>query len=61
MNPPNQVLGLSAGEAGGSAEILLSTALQAAREAGADARLVRLVDLDLDDDTDLWWLWERLV
>lgn len=63
MNPPPRVLGLSAGAAGGSAEILLNSALAAARDAGAEVQLVRLVDLRLDgdDDFDLWWLWERLV
>jgi multimeric flavodoxin WrbA len=61
-----RMLGLSAGAAGGSAEILLATALDAARTAGADVQLVRLLDLDLPvepggADTDLWWLWDRLV
>jgi multimeric flavodoxin WrbA len=61
MNPPHRVLGLSAGNAEGSAEILLSSALDAARRAGAAVQLVRLTDLDLDGDADLDWLWERLV
>jgi multimeric flavodoxin WrbA len=58
------VLGLSAGASGGSAEILLTAALRAARAAGTRAELVRLNDLDLpatDDPGDVWWLWERLV
>jgi multimeric flavodoxin WrbA len=55
------ILGLSAGAADGSAEILLSTALDSARTAGAGVHLVRLVDLRLEADDDLWWLWERLV
>jgi multimeric flavodoxin WrbA len=55
------ILGLSAGAADGSAEILLSIALDAARTAGAGVHLVRLVDLRLEADDDLWWLWERLV
>jgi multimeric flavodoxin WrbA len=61
MNPPPWVLGLSAGEPGGSAEILLSSALAAVRDAGVQVQLVRLADLRLDEDSDLWWLWERLV
>ncbi|HEX9999713.1 MAG TPA: NAD(P)H-dependent oxidoreductase [Actinoplanes sp.] len=62
-----KVLGLSAGAAGGNAEILLATALDAARSsAGAEIELVRLLDLHIPveaggDDADLWWLWERLV
>jgi multimeric flavodoxin WrbA len=60
------LLGLSAGAAGGSAEILLDVALDAARTAGAVVRKVRLIDLRIPaeagaDDQDLWWLWERLV
>jgi multimeric flavodoxin WrbA len=61
-----QLLGLSAGAADGSAEILLDVALDAARTAGASVRKVRLVDLVIPaeagaDDADLWWLWDRLV
>jgi multimeric flavodoxin WrbA len=58
-----RVLGLNAGAAAGSAEILLSSALDAARRTGAEVQLVRLADLELDgaDESDLWWLWERLV
>jgi multimeric flavodoxin WrbA len=50
-----RTLGLGCGRPGGSAEILLTAALRAA----GDAQLVRLTDLDTDDD--LWWLWELLV
>ena len=61
-----QLLGLSAGAAEGSAEILLDLALDAARRAGARVRKVRLIDLRIPaeagaDDTELWWLWDRLV
>ncbi|GIM88291.1 flavodoxin family protein [Paractinoplanes toevensis] len=55
----SRVLGLSAGNAGGSAEIVLCTALGAIGGAGAD--LVRLADLDLTSAGDLDWLWEKLV
>lgn len=62
MNTPPRVLGLSAGAAGGSAEILLSSALDAVRATGAAVQLVRLDELRLDgDDDDLPWLWELLV
>jgi len=50
-----KTLGLGCGQPGGSAEILLTAALRAA----GDAQLVRLTDLNTDDD--LWWLWELLV
>jgi multimeric flavodoxin WrbA len=62
-----RVLGIGAGAAGGSAEIVLNVALQAAQDEGADVELVRLDDLSLpsgpDPKTpdDLWWLWERLM
>jgi multimeric flavodoxin WrbA len=57
-----EILGLSAGATDGSAEILLATALETARRAGAGVHLVRLADLRLPleeggDDADLWWLW----
>lgn len=58
MNP-SRVLGLSAGNPGGSAEILLGIALAECRNAGADVELVRLADVDLDRDEG--WLWDRLV
>lgn len=54
-----KVLGLGAGAAGGSAEILLRGALGAIPD--ADITLVRLTDLDLGRPDDLDWLWERLV
>jgi multimeric flavodoxin WrbA len=60
------VLGLSAGNNGGSAEILLKEALKAAEESGAAVSLVRIDDLDLSlgpnsgvDDAD--WFWDRLM
>src|SRR5665213_2467700 len=62
-----RLLGLGAGTPGGSAEIVLDVALQAAENEGADVELVRLDDLSLpsgpDPKTpdDLWWLWERLM
>ena len=66
-----RVLGLSAGNPGGSAEILLKVALGAAADAGAGVALVRLDDLRLpvrpvapggpaaDDDGP--WLWDQLM
>jgi len=54
----SKVLGLSAGAAGGSAEIVLRLALAAGE---AEAELVRLTDLDLTAPGDLDWLWEKLV
>jgi multimeric flavodoxin WrbA len=53
------ILGLSAGNPGGSAEIVLCTALGAVT--GADVELVRLTDLDLTAPADLDWLWDKLV
>lgn len=60
------VLGLSAGNAGGSAEIVLKASLRAAEDVGADVSLVRIDDLDLSlgpaagkDDAD--WFWDRLM
>jgi multimeric flavodoxin WrbA len=53
-----RVLGLSAGEPDGSAEILLKAALRAA-EAHGSVELVRVADLRLPEDA--WWFWERLV
>jgi multimeric flavodoxin WrbA len=62
------VLGLSCGQAHGSAEILLKAALRAAGEEGAGVQLVRLDELRLPsggaegaEPDDAWWLWERLV
>lgn len=67
-----RVLGLSAGNPDGSAEILLKLALQAAEAEGASVALVRLLDLELptrpvgpvgsasrDDDGE--WLWDELM
>ena len=66
-----RVLGLSAGNPDGSAEILLKLALQAAETEGAEAALVRLHDLSLPtrpvapgeaaavDDGP--WLWDQLM
>jgi len=67
-----RVLGLSAGNADGSAEILLKLALQAAEVEGAEAALVRLRDLGLPTrpvdpqgvdagDDDGPWLWDQLM
>ena len=61
-----RLLGLSAGNPGGSVEIVLKQALQSAATAGADVELVRLDDLDLETSDapvpdDAWWLWERLM
>src|SRR4051794_22598728 len=65
------VLGLSCGNPGGSAEILLTLALRAAHDAGADAALVRLDDLDLPTrpvspgqpagEDDGPWLWDQVM
>jgi multimeric flavodoxin WrbA len=65
--PRRRVLGLGCGRPGGSAELLLVSALRAAATEGADVELVRLDDLALPsgpdqhgpDDAD--WYWERLV
>ena len=66
-----KLLGLSAGNPDGSAEILLNAALGAAIETGAEVALVRLADLHLplrpvtpgqppaDDDGP--WLWDQLM
>ncbi len=63
---PKHVLGLSAGNPGGSAEILLKEALRGAEAAGARVAMVRISDLDLSvgpnavrDDAD--WFWDRLM
>lgn len=61
------ILGLSAGAPGGSAEILLKEALQAARSDDVVVELIRLDELrygtgaDRSPDDDLAWLWERLL
>ncbi len=66
-----RVLGLSAGNADGSAEILLKLALQAAETEGAEVALVRVDELTLprrpvgpgDSATadDGPWLWDQLM
>jgi multimeric flavodoxin WrbA len=66
-----RVLGLGAGNPGGSAEILLSIALAAAADEGADVDLVRLDELtlptrpvgpaDTDAADDGGWLWDRVM
>jgi len=66
-----RVLGLSAGNPDGSAEILLKLALQAAEAEGAEVALVRLHDLKLPtrpagpgeslDGDDGPWLWDQLM
>ena len=63
-----RVLGLGCGQPHGSAEILLTAALRAAADEGADVGLVRLDGLRLpsgaaegSEPDDAWWLWERLV
>ncbi|HTX11682.1 MAG TPA: NAD(P)H-dependent oxidoreductase [Solirubrobacteraceae bacterium] len=66
-----RVLGLSAGNPDGSAEILLKLALQAAEAEGADVALVRLHDLalptrplgpgDSPEGDDGAWLWDQLM
>jgi multimeric flavodoxin WrbA len=69
-----RVLGLSCGSVGGSPELLLRRALQAAVDDGAEVELVRLVDLRLPSTgtgvggsldpvggDDAGWFWERLI
>lgn len=66
-----RVLGVSAGNPDGSAEILLKVALGSAAEAGAGVALVRLDDLSLPlrpvapgqptGDDDGPWLWDQLM
>lgn len=66
-----RVLGLSAGNPDGSAEILLKVALRAAEADGADVSLVRLDDLTLPTrpvgpgagatDDDGAWLWDQVM
>ncbi len=65
------VLGLSAGNTGGSAEILLKQALKSAEECGATVKLVRVDDLTLtvgpdataasDSADDGDWFWNELM
>jgi multimeric flavodoxin WrbA len=62
-----RLLGLGCGQLGGSAEIALKAALQAAEEAGAEVELVRLEELhlpsgpDAPEPDDAWWFWDKLV
>jgi multimeric flavodoxin WrbA len=62
-----RLIGLSAGNPGGSTEIVLKEALRAAEAEGATVELVRLADLDLGHGDpgqitdDAWWFWERLM
>jgi multimeric flavodoxin WrbA len=60
------ILGLSAGNRGGSAEILLKEALKAAEDAGANVELVRVDDLRLNQGPEAGtddgpWFWDRLM
>ncbi len=66
-----RILGLSAGNPDGSAEILLKVALAAAADEGAEVALVRLDDLQLPTrpvgpgqeagDDDGPWLWDQVM
>lgn len=61
-----KVLGLSAGNPGGSAEILLKEALRAAEDEAAEVQLVRIDDLQLSQGPgggrdDSAWFWDRLM
>jgi multimeric flavodoxin WrbA len=66
-----RVLGINAGNAGGSSEILLKVALRAAADEGADAVLVGVDDLALPTrpvapgdsaaDDDGGWLWDQVM
>src|SRR3954463_13503339 len=62
-----RLLGLGCGQLGGSAEIALKAALQAAAHDGAEGELVRLGELhlpsgpDAAEPDDAWWFWDRLV
>ncbi len=61
-----RLLGLSAGNPDGSAEILLKEALRGAEGAGADVEMVRLLDLRLSAGPDARaddaaWFWNRLM
>jgi multimeric flavodoxin WrbA len=63
-----RVLGVSAGAAGGSAEILLKAALMEAEAAGAQASWLRLDDLRISTgptlgpaDDDCPWFWEQVM
>jgi multimeric flavodoxin WrbA len=62
-----RLLGLNAGSAGGSTEIVLKEALRAAQAEGAIVELVRLDELrlpggpDPQEPDDAWWFWEKLM
>jgi multimeric flavodoxin WrbA len=66
-----RILGLGAGNPGGSAEILLKIALRAGAQEGAEVALVRLDDLDLPlrpvapgqaaGEDDGPWLWDQVM
>ena len=61
-----RILGLSAGNAGGSADILLKQALRAAEDAGAEVHMVRVDDLALSlgpgaGRDDSAWFWDQLM
>ncbi|CAN5379539.1 flavodoxin family protein [soil metagenome] len=61
-----KLLGLSAGNADGSAEILLKEALRGAEAVGAEIELVRLHDVRLTSGPgaggdDAQWFWDRLM
>jgi multimeric flavodoxin WrbA len=62
-----RLLGISAGAPGGSAEIVLKEALQAAESDDVAVELVRLEELalpsgpDPSEPDDIWWLWELLM
>jgi multimeric flavodoxin WrbA len=61
-----RVLGLSAGNSGGSAEMLLKEALRGAEQQGATVSLVRIDDLDLSvgpaaQADDAQWFWDQLM
>jgi multimeric flavodoxin WrbA len=60
------ILGLSAGNRGGSADILLKASLKAAEEARATVEMVRVDDLELSQGPssgvdDGAWFWDRLM
>lgn len=61
-----RVLGLSAGNPNGSAEILLKEALRGVEAAGGEVELVRLQELTLSTgpgaaSDDAQWFWDRLM
>jgi len=61
-----RILGLSAGNRGGSADILLKQALHAAEDAGAEVAMVRVDDLELSQGPrggadDSAWFWDQLM